>query len=469
MPFLLLLLLTLTCLQQNWPEPIWESPLSVLFTWGGIAMLVGRADYLVRRVGRQIQSDPTQRSALMKRFHRQRRKHVLILIGFQVMALYFLGWGWTAARLWAMPGVEILLLAPFFIALFVSWAIFYDLERLSHQTVSTADDDPYMSRWAYVGLQARHNLLLIMPPLCLLVMQQILLSVFPGLKGDEYFTPIFAIGLLLAAFICIPWLLRVFLGLTPLPDGPLRERLLATARRLNFRFNDILLWDTRDTVANAMVTGFVPFLRYVVVTDRLIRELRDDEVEAVFGHEVGHIKHHHMLYYLVFLLASLVVVGGVWNWGGDLLKQSGLMGFLQHNVPWLYGWLTGYEVLAVLPFLVLLTLYIFLVFGFLSRRCERQADIFGCRTVNCQVFINALEKVAVLNGIPRDKPGWLSSWQHATIAQRVSFLERMDADPAVEPQFQRRVGMVKWGIAFGLAAVLIALGADRVLAVLKNL
>ena len=59
------------------------------------------------------------------------------------------------------------------------------------------------------------------------------------------------------------------------------------------------------------LTGPLPFLRYVVLTDRLVQEMTPEEVEAVFGHEVGHIKHHHLLFYFGFLIASLVVVVGV--------------------------------------------------------------------------------------------------------------------------------------------------------------
>ena len=35
------------------------------------------------------------------------------------------------------------------------------------------------------------------------------------------------------------------------------------ARRLNFRYSDILLWDTRQGVANAMVAGPLPWVRYL--------------------------------------------------------------------------------------------------------------------------------------------------------------------------------------------------------------
>src|SRR5207302_325305 len=97
------------------------------------------------------------------------------------------------------------------------------------------------------------------------------------------------------------------------------------------------------------------------------------------------------------------------------------------------NWLPTGEEWMKLPFVAFLGAYIFVVFGFLSRRCERQADVFGCRAVSCgradctghdegwvldqiragsvsdrkghvlcptgiQTFISALEKVASVNG-----------------------------------------------------------------------
>src|SRR5205823_7080298 len=129
--------------------------------------------------------------------------------------------------------------------------------------------------------------------------------------------------------------------------------------------------------------------------------------------------------------------------------------------------------------------YIFIVFGYLSRLCERQADLYGCRAVSCSrsdcldhepgaalpgvgpapcptginTFMNALEKVAYLNGISRDRPGWLQSWQHGSIAQRVEFLSQMRSDLTLEPRFQRRLVFIKIGLVFGLAAILTVAGA----------
>jgi STE24 endopeptidase len=139
--------------------------------------------------------------------------------------------------------------------------------------------------------------------------------------------------------------------------------------------------------------------------------------------------------------------------------------------------------LSFLPLVAVVLFYIFSVFGFLSRRCERQADVFGCRAVSCldpaccghteetplpcrgsglcptgiHTFIRALEKVALINGISRDRPGFFQSWQHSTIARRVAFLRGMLAEPDVEPAFQSRLWRVKSGLLAGLLAALVAL------------
>jgi hypothetical protein len=74
-----------------------------------------------------------------------------------------------------------------------------------------------------------------------------------------------------------------------------------------------------------------------------------------------------------------------------------------------------------------------------------------------RTFIYALEKVAQVNGINRERPGFLQSWQHGSIARRVAFLYGLLKDPAAEPRFQRRVALVKWGLVGALGAVLAVL------------
>ncbi len=463
MPFLLLLVLTLTCLERDWPAPpAWLSPAgSALLTWGTVT-LFGLLAAVAALLWRQaLVREGTARGAVLRRYSRFRRWHAYLLLAAHVALVWFGGWGWLvkaglARESFDVPGIDFVVLSPLLGGLLLTWAAYYPLEKTLAATGPLPGADTLPGFWTYLVLQVRHNFLLALPPLLLMFVQQVLFALWPGLQQDQWLLPAVAAGLLGAMYVGITWLLRLILNLKPLPDGPLRQRLLATARRLGFRFNDILVWDTRYTIVNAMLTGPLPWLRYVVVTDKLIAELTPEEIEAVFGHEVGHVKHHHLLFYFAFLLASLTAVAGVWN-------------ALMRAWPELSAWLDSYQPLAMLPLLGLLGVYIVVVFGYLSRRCERQADIFGSRTVSVPVFVEALEKVARLNGISRDRPGWLMSWQHSTIARRVDFLLQMDADPHLEQRFQRRVGLLKWGMVLSLGAVLAALGPDNLQDVLTKL
>ncbi|MBY0527005.1 MAG: M48 family metalloprotease [Gemmataceae bacterium] len=484
MPFLLLLVLALACAMPDGPKPALELSLQeyAALAWSAIGVVIIGASLFAHWSRRTLRLDPSWREAVISRYGSFRLYHLLALIVTYGLALYVLGWGYVVREMTLeYPAVgfvrELLLLAPFLCGLVLSWSCFYDAERAIHNASVPLFQRPYWTRGAYVTFHARQNLALVVAPVVLLVISLGLRRLFPEAKEDERYE-IASFGLLALVFACLPWVLRLVLGLRPLPAGALRDRLAAAARRLNFRCSDILLWNTYSGVANAMVVGVLPMPRYVVLSDRLIAGLTYDEVEAVFGHEVGHVKHYHMIYYLSFLFMSLVALYMM----GEMLAQAAIAQW-----PGLEPWLNEANTWVVLPFLSSLVLYIFVVFGFLSRRCERQADIYGCRAVSCgrcdcphhadevkllpdgrglcptgiRTFIQALEKVAQLNGMSRSKPGWLQSWQHSTIARRVEFLQHMLADPHLEPRFQRRVGQVKWALIVGLGALLVLLTVSQ--------
>jgi Zn-dependent protease with chaperone function len=486
MPFLLLLLLMISCLQVGWQEP--PSALgflgSCVLTWLGVALVVFLAALVSGRVRQGLAREPDRREDWLRRYTAWRFYHLLALFTVYGAALYLLGWGWLMQGEFAwgpaagedelqpmIPGTEVFILAPFLVALILSWTCFYDAERAFQRTARDGDEErTAWSRWAYLGFQARHNLGLICVPLLLVILVKDIPRLVPAwVSASPTADGVVMGGIMLSGLACMPLVVRLVLGFRPLPPGPLRDRLLTCARRLRFRCSDVFVWDTRGGVANAMVVGFLPFLRYVVFTDRLLAEMTPDEIEAVFGHEIGHVKHRHMLYYLVFLVISLGLLAELW-------QRTNLQGLVS---------LTLRKDLIVLPLYGLIGAYIFIVFGFLSRRCERQADLYGCRSVSCgredcyghapdalppggsrlcstgiRTFISALEKVAILNGISRDRPGWLQSWQHSTIARRVEFLQRVILDPRVEAHFQRRVRWLKWASFVVLGMLLLLLSRN---------
>jgi Zn-dependent protease with chaperone function len=487
MPFLLLLVLVVACLVQVWPPPPGEPTLWwAVAAWAPITLVLAATAYVTRRVRRALLHNTFQRDVILQGYGTFRSWQVLVLIAAYFLSLYVLRWGWAVEQIATVgdgdathlvPGAELLVLLPFLVGLLGSWACYYEVERTLQETMLPVfATGPSWGRWSYVAFHARQNFALVAAPAVLMVGGLGILRLFPDLQSDERFA-FASFGFIIVVFICLPLILRVVLGLRPLPAGPLRDRLVAAAQRLRFRCSDILLWNTRSGVANALVVGILPQLRYVILSDRLVDGLSADEVEAVFGHEVGHVKHYHMPYYLGFMLVSIYVLRLAW-----LVVADAVLGHFPELTAYLEPDLTAdMPMLAQLP---LIGLYIFVVFGFLSRRCERQADIYGCRAVSCErtdcaghaaevqplpegrglcptgihTFIRALDKVAHLNGISRSKPGWLQSWQHSTIARRVEFLQQMLKDPALEPQFQKRVGQVKWVMLMGLGALLLVLG-----------
>jgi Zn-dependent protease with chaperone function len=470
MPFLLLLFLTLACLEDDWTTWDWiGSPtLSALLSWGLIAAWVLLAALVARRTRSQLNLHPERRGEIAGLYGSRRFYHTIGLYLVYCVTLYGLGWGVFVQGLIApgttlFPGGEVLILAPFLAGLILSWLCYYDAERALHDSGPNGDDR-YWSRWNYVGFHIRTNLGLVALPILLLVAQRTVSRIFAGMgpAWGGYLAHFFGLGVALVIFFCLPWLLRLVLRLKPLPVGPTRNRLLSLAQRLRFGCSDIMLWNTRRGVANAMVAGVLPRPRYVLLTERLVTELTAEELDAVFGHEAGHAKHHHFPFYASFFVISILAL---WLTAALLLPQD----------TYVYKF-------APFPFVLILAGYIFLVFGFLSRRCERQADIYGCRAVSCgrpdcsghddttpalgtgrlcptgiRTFISALEKVASLNGISRDKPGFLQSWQHSTIARRVEFLQALLTDATLERRFQRKVALVKWGLLLGLGSALVFL------------
>jgi STE24 endopeptidase len=186
-------------------------------------------------------------------------------------------------------------------------------------------------------------------------------------------------------------ILPLFNKFTPLPGGPLRERLLNLAERTRFRARSIQVMDgsKRSRHSNAFFTGFGRF-RKIVLHDTLLQQLDEAEVEAVLAHEIGHFKKMHIPQMLAFSAAVSLAAFYLLAWLA--------------NQEWFYA-AFGFQPGSITPAVLLLGLLWGVVAFWASpaahawsRRCEYQADAFAAVVMNETGSLrNALRKLSEKN------------------------------------------------------------------------
>jgi STE24 endopeptidase len=457
------------------PLPPAEVISRILEALGGVALVgvmaavLGR--WVVRRVSRDGLASPSTRQGLARG---QRGINLLSLAVF-FWIIHRRDWPLVVGSGLGLRDTilvdDVLILLPFVLAQVAGWWGLYWAERVLKAGRSEAFSGP----GRYLLLKARQSMGMVLPVAVVFSLGQDLVSRY---WPQEAHDPWVQLGLIAAmgalVLVCAPAFVRLTWPTRPLPPGPLRGRLECLAQRFGFRYTDILIWDTGQTLVNAGVTGAVPWFRYVLLTDALIESLDPRQIEAVFGHEVGHIAHRHLSYFGFFFLGSIGVTALV-GFGIDRYLTAG---------SWLWGINPGtVDFIKEGSALAGVGLYFLLVFGFLSRRFERQADIFGCRAVSCGrpacpphadlnghpgavaetqdlcpvgigIFTHALADVAALNGM---EPGALS-WRHGSIRRRITFLKGLEGRPEVERRFQNGV---KW-LRLALALLLVLAVAQAI-------
>jgi STE24 endopeptidase len=179
---------------------------------------------------------------------------------------------------------------------------------------------------------------------------------------------------LLMAVLAPVLILPLFNKFTPLPQGSLRERLLALAERTRFRARSIQVMDgsKRSRHSNAFFTGLGSY-RKVVLFDTLIEQLAEPELEAVLAHEIGHFKKKH--------IPKTLAAAALGSLAGFYLVS------LLSGQEWFYrafGFEPGNMVPALLLFGLLsgvATFWLSPLAHWWSRRYEYQADAFAAQAM----------------------------------------------------------------------------------------
>ncbi len=427
--------------------------------FGSMGMLLLSMGLYSRMMARRVTAPTFYRNVY--RFNRVTRFCRFAIPVWFAVAVFALDWPAAVRRL-VPPGMPLTLEAPLLLAgtlpavlaMVLLWWAAYPADRaLRDLSVLDRFDQGLPVRggptlWQYLLVNIRMQLLfMMMPVLAILALRDVAALVFhlAGIGVSQSLEIVVALACALPVLLLAPILLVCVLSTERLPDSPLRRRLEELCRQQSLRVKNVLLWKTHSSVGNAAVMGLVPGVRYLLVTDLLLEEMPEDQVVAVFAHEIGHIKHRHLLWMAACGLGLMFAAAG---------PADTLMRWLSQyvTIPHPYDDLVSLGVAAA-AMLVL--------FGFAVRRFERQADVFAARSLplddvdragpHGQTFVKtpgaalvceALRHVAIINNISIIAKEWL----HGSLASRMAFLRQISDSPQRTWEFDKVMRQLRWVI-----------------------
>jgi len=209
-------------------------------------------------------------------------------------------------------------------------------------------------------------------------------------------------------------LLPMFYRFTPLARESLRDRLVALSTRAGVPVLGAFEWGLGDktTRANAALVG-MGRTRRIIVSDTLLKDYSDDEIEVILAHELSHHVHHDL--WSALAVESLAVLVSLAAAHAGLVALSGRFG------------LGSESDVAGLPLLVLsggaVSLLLTPFANAWSRHNERRADLYALAlTGRSAPFISAMRRLGAQN-LAEARPSRPVLWffhTHPTIEERIA-------------------------------------------------
>ena len=295
---------------------------------------------------------------------------------------------------------EILPFIPFFVSLLGIRFVMYDGPRKSSE-----------QRWEYLGFSFRMLLLPLFPMLFISAVQDFT-HLFPEQIG-AYIGLGLLLPLIMLPFVFAPLLMQFLWKTEPLTDTELKQKLQRLTERSGMKYRDIGVWQTGSlSIANAAVAGIISRNRKVFITDTLLHNFPDEQIETIVAHEIGHIRHRHLLISTLLVLCYLLSSVIFYQLVMEPLKEP----------------LAGFPILLSIISILFFVLYFKVLYNFLSRRFEHQADLYAVDlTDNPEAFKSALENLSGFSSLPKPIRFILELFEtHPSLERRLSFLNRTD-------------------------------------------
>jgi STE24 endopeptidase len=232
----------------------------------------------------------------------------------------------------------------------------------------------------------------------------------------------FTLILVLLAQLAPVLLMPLFYEITPLTRDALRERLVALAGRAGTHIAGVFEWRLSDRTkkANAALAG-IGRTRRVLLSDTLLAEHSDDEIEVILAHELAH--HVYRDIWSAIVVETVLIALGCF--AADRVLEVFSMSAGLH----------GKGDVAGLPLLVLaagaVSLVLMPVSHALSRAHERRADRYALTmTRNAPAFITAMKRLSAQN-LAEEEPSRLVQvlfHTHPPISARIAAARAYQSD-----------------------------------------
>lgn len=219
-------------------------------------------------------------------------------------------------------------------------------------------------------------------------------------------------------------LLPLFYSFKPLERPALVARLQALAARANTHIGGVYEWalGAHTRKANAALAG-MGRTRRILLSDTLLADYSDDEIEVVLAHELSHHVHHDLWRGVALQTALLIVSFALTHVA--LLRLAAPIG------------LRGIDDPAGLPLLVIVASVCSMLFmplaNAMSRAHERRADRYALdATRQPAAFVSAMRRLGQQN-LAEDDPSPLVQWlfySHPPIRQRLDAARRWEQQQA---------------------------------------
>lgn len=388
------------------------------------------------------------------------------MVAIHLFSVFFLDY---TASVRAVTGgfpllAELLSMLPVLGVIIAGWWATYPIDRrLREASLVGALDRGLpihapLTRSGFVLMQVRHQLSLVLIPIITLsavhrLAPWLLAQLWPASSQNAQLAEMVLLGVqlctLAALLTLMPLAVRWIWLTTPLRAGPVADDLMALCATARVRVRRILVWRTQGTMINGAVIGFFSFARNILLTDALLEMLPAQQVRAVLAHELGHIRRHHIFWLGLTCLTTMTLLSAATSL---LLGNSPEASLLDFGSAGLALALTG------------------VVFGYISRRFEWQADAYAVQLLTqaqspespvvtedaVAAMVGALDSVSRLNHLPLDR----FSFRHGTIQRRIENLLDIRGCPISKVPIDRTVWRLK--IVSAVLSVLAAglLGRD---------